>query len=372
MKVLYISHHREQSGWGEVALNNILALDSVGVDVVPRAVKLDNPRQDIPQRIFELEQKSAKDCDICLQHVLPHFLQGTSAFKRNIALYEFETTNMAHTSWPRYINMMNEAWVPCLEMHLNQNNNGIKIPSRVIPHAHDPAEYTQTYQPLDIPGIVDNYVFYFIGEYSKRKNITALIRAFYTEFSNNEPVSLVVKVNKTGIEREDLFKQVDEYITGIKQGLKLYKNPNLYKQTHIITEFLSRQQILQLHHTCDCFVMPSHGESWCAPVVDAMAMGNLAIATQTGGMIDYMNSDNGFLVPCNKGDVFAHDHVFDDFGSAKETWANISIIDLRHDLRQAYELNENTRTLIQANAKKVIDTCSLQVVGELMKKALNE
>lgn len=34
MKVLYLGHYRERSGWANAAINNILALDSVGVDVV--------------------------------------------------------------------------------------------------------------------------------------------------------------------------------------------------------------------------------------------------------------------------------------------------------------------------------------------------
>ena len=38
MKVLYIGHYRDGTGWGNAALNNILSLDAVGIDVVPRAI----------------------------------------------------------------------------------------------------------------------------------------------------------------------------------------------------------------------------------------------------------------------------------------------------------------------------------------------
>ena len=34
MKVLYIGHYKEFGGWAEAAKSYILALDSVGVDVV--------------------------------------------------------------------------------------------------------------------------------------------------------------------------------------------------------------------------------------------------------------------------------------------------------------------------------------------------
>ena len=37
-KVLYIGHYKDGTGWGNAALNNILAMDAVGIDVVPRAI----------------------------------------------------------------------------------------------------------------------------------------------------------------------------------------------------------------------------------------------------------------------------------------------------------------------------------------------
>ena len=55
MKVLYIGCYREGTGWGQAAIDYILAMDSVGIDVVPRAVKLNNNQPELPQRILELE-----------------------------------------------------------------------------------------------------------------------------------------------------------------------------------------------------------------------------------------------------------------------------------------------------------------------------
>jgi len=33
MKVLYIGHYRDGTGWGNAAVNNILAMDAAGIDV---------------------------------------------------------------------------------------------------------------------------------------------------------------------------------------------------------------------------------------------------------------------------------------------------------------------------------------------------
>ena len=59
MKVLYLGHYREFSGWAKAAIDQILALDSVGVDVVCRSIDLtNNLNKDLPDRIIELEEKS--------------------------------------------------------------------------------------------------------------------------------------------------------------------------------------------------------------------------------------------------------------------------------------------------------------------------
>jgi len=84
MKVLYIGHYKEKSGWGQAARDYILAMDSVGIDVVPRAFKLGNPSAQLPSRLLELEKKSAIGSTICVQHVLPHYMEYNNGFKKNI------------------------------------------------------------------------------------------------------------------------------------------------------------------------------------------------------------------------------------------------------------------------------------------------
>ena len=57
MKILYVSHHKEGTGWGQAAIDYIMAMDAAGLDVVPRAVKINRRSPNIPKRILQLEQK---------------------------------------------------------------------------------------------------------------------------------------------------------------------------------------------------------------------------------------------------------------------------------------------------------------------------
>ena len=99
MKVLYIGYYKENSDWGKITTNNILALDAAGVDVVCRPVKLSQPRQ-ISGRLKELEEKSVEGCDVCIQHVFPEHMVGAGVFKKNIGVIGGFFVELSHSSHP--------------------------------------------------------------------------------------------------------------------------------------------------------------------------------------------------------------------------------------------------------------------------------
>ena len=55
MKVLYIAHYKEGTGWSQAAIDYILAMDSVGIDVACRNVSLTGANAEVPKRLLELE-----------------------------------------------------------------------------------------------------------------------------------------------------------------------------------------------------------------------------------------------------------------------------------------------------------------------------
>ena len=125
MKVLYIGCYRDGTGWGQAATDYILAMDSVGIDVVPRPLKLNGNQFPLPKRILELEEKDSSGCDICIQHTLPHLMEYSTKFEKNIALYSTETSNFIDSGWSRKINMMDEAWVVNNQMVHASKDSGV-------------------------------------------------------------------------------------------------------------------------------------------------------------------------------------------------------------------------------------------------------
>tara|TARA_Y100001938_G_C8093200_1_gene436393 strand:+ start:2725 stop:3894 length:1170 start_codon:yes stop_codon:yes gene_type:complete len=369
MKILYVGCYKDGTGWGNAAQGYILALDKSGVEIVPRFIKLNDREVDIPERIKELERNDSKNCDVVIQHVLPHHSYFRGEFDKNISLYVTETSNCNSSLWPEKINLMDEAWVPNTYMASEQaKNSNIFTPHHVVPHAFDMTKYQKEYEPLEIPQIQDTFVFYYIGENTKRKNISAILKAFHLEFRKHEPVSLVIKSHSPGLSEHESFQSLQNLCEAVKRGLKLYKNSSDYKKEIFICDYLTDDQIMRIHQTCNCHVSTSFGEAWSIPTFEAMAMGNTPICTDTGGPRDYLPG-GGYLIDSSQEPCFGVMDTFDYIYTGSESWDTPSIRHLRECMRDAFENKESREKMADEGIKKAYDY-SYANVGNTMKKIL--
>jgi glycosyltransferase involved in cell wall biosynthesis len=367
MKILFIGVYRDGTGWAQSAIDYILAMDAAGIPVVPRPLRLNNHKAQLPARLLELEKRSSSGCDIVIQHTLPHHMDYSGHFGSNIGLFFSETTNFKRTTWPQRINLLDKAWVPNNFGVNAARNSGVTIPVQVVPCATDITRFQAKYEKMDFAQqLSGEFFFYTIGEITRRKNLAALLRAFHSEFSPMEPVQLVIKASQPGLEAGECSKQLQKYCNEIKTGLKLGE----LKQEIIITNRLSAHGIMRLHASCDCFVSASYGEAWCIPAFDAMACGKTPIVTNWGGFTEYMSDNAGWLVDCREEPVFGMDkESFNDLYTAEENWGSISITDLRRCMREAYENRGLRETKAEFGINRAYDF-GYDVVGQHIKKVL--
>lgn len=371
MKVLYIGNYKDGTGWGNAAANYILALDSVGVDVVPRTITFNGGRAEVSPRLLELEQKSIVDCDVCIQHVLPHYMMPDGRFKKSIGLYATETDNFTDMGWSTFLNNMDELWCPNHNMMGAARNSGVTTPMQYIPHTFDISKYTQSYNKLPLRGIDGNFVFYWIGEFVQRKNLLAALIAFHTEFNSNEPVSLVIKTSMPGVIAPVCHQQVLQLCKYVKERLKLYHHIEDYMNEIIIADRFSEDQIMSLHTTGDCLISTSYGEAWNIPAFDAMAMNKPVITNTVDGVSEFITHEQtGILVKNRPETVFGVTDSFTDLYTANEKWYNIDITDLRQYMRKVYADAEYRRRISQGGLDRAMEF-NYQKVGNKMKECLN-
>lgn len=356
IKVLYIGVYRDGGGWSQAARDYILALDTAGIDVVPRPLKLNQTDDVPPARILELERQSSQGCDIVIQHVLPHQMQYHGGIT-NIGLFASETSRL-HSDWVDHLNLMDHVIAINHQQEKSCYESGVKKDISVVGHATDITRFEKRYHFLENIGERSDFLFYCIGECVHRKNFVALLKAYHLEFSIDEPVRLVFKTNNA--------KAIYEHNRRTKEGLKIIGAADPI----VIDQRMSDEDIMRLHATCDCFVMPSYAETWCIPAMDAMGMGKTPIVPRSSGFLDYMNDDSGKLVPVTEQPCFGALDTFPNLYTGRENWWAIDVNELRKAMREAYERKDSDREEMAANGLSRAKQYSYGAIGTRFRETL--
>jgi len=368
MKVLYIGHFREAGGWSNVAIDFALALDSVGVDVVCKDIKLTDKSSEVPNRIKELEQKTLSNIDYCIQNVLPHHLIATDKFKKNIAYFFSESTPIT-SSWISNLNLMDEVWVPNSTNCDALQESKIETDVKIVPVPCDISKFDKNYDALNMPEVNDQFKFYTICDLNSRKNIESIIKCFHSEFCNGEQVALVLKINRYGLSSQQVGEEFQRISSAIKERLRIGQVQDFAKEV-IIPTYLSNDQMNQLHKTCDCYISLSHGEAWSIPAFDAMAYGNTPICGNEGGpraFIDSGDKDTGYLIDGVYDVCFHMDPAFDFLFTGREEWFHASESQAKKAMRYYYE---NRGKITNEQGLKQANNFSYEKIGNQMKEKL--
>lgn len=345
--VLFIGPYRQSCSWGRASKAYIRAIVKSGANVTLRPIymgtSIDN---NIDPFFLTLEQHKYDRYDAIIQNVLPHLLDYNSRFGKNIALFYTETAGWENT-WPRKLNLMDGIWVPSMADRINiLESSGIEVPVHQIPIPLDCSKFLHTYETIDNLK-TDIFKFYFIGELVERKNLDVLIRAFHSEFDRGEPVDLILKVNRQGMNPNQLTELMSNIINSIKKDLRLYGDIKNYKEEIVIPEYISEEILLRLHNSCDCFVMPSSGESWCMPVADALGFGKPVLVVENTGPIDMLPEDPStkyaLTISSHKEIVTVEHTPLEDLYTGCETWYKPSQLDLQKKMRAMYTLWKTPR-----------------------------
>lgn len=369
MKVLYIGHYKEGTGWSNAAVDLIKAIDSVGVDIVCRNVKLTNTQVPFDKKISELESKSLNNIDVCIQHVLPHHLVGTQKFKKNIAHFVSESNKIIYTPWHTYLGLVDEVWVPNNWLKNSLIENGIEN-VKTVPYAFDMSTYTKKHNSLNFTSNNYKFKFYYICDLNDRKNIESLLRAFHSEFSPHEQVALVLKVKKYGMNTQQLREHCINICNEVKRSLRIYPNIESYHSELVIPDDFNTEMMYALHNSCDCYVSPSHGEGWSIPAFEAMCFGKTPICGKEGGPMEFIGGQNtGFLMEGSYNVCQHNDPAFSELFTGNEEWFCPDEKEMKKAMRFYFE---NRASIDRTAGLKQAEKFSYTNVGNMIKELLND
>jgi GT2 family glycosyltransferase len=250
------------------------------------------------------------------------FAQG-DVLESNFGAYKIgftmlETDGIPH-EWVRQANLMDEVWVPSQFNVATFRASGVTRPLHVIPLGVDTNYFNPRLSRHSIPGL---YSFLSVFEWGERKAPEVLLRAFNQEFTTDEPVILIVKSS-------NVDPGVDPAIEISGLGL----DPKGGRIHFSLNQMIPAYQLGVLYRSADCFVLPTRGEGWGMPVLEAMACGLPVIATGWSALCDFMTPENSYLLGVDRlVAAKAKCPYYEGF-----RWAEPSLKDLRRLMRHVYQ-----------------------------------
>jgi glycosyltransferase involved in cell wall biosynthesis len=330
MKIQYIGNFSDGTGWAKASTYNVLSLVAAGYDVYCKEIRYNDRNITIEDEINSLLSKTSDDFDVIIHHVLPKDYKYIGGAK-NIGFVELETLNLSDQIWLKNLSMMDEILVPNEASKKCLINSGCTKPIKIFNHSFNYNKVVNSNSPAFVAELNNKFNFIFVGEFSKRKNPEALVRAFQNEFHYIEPVNLVIKTNTS-------LDVIGKFTQNVKRNMK---NSERYKTELIISDYLPEDTLWAVMKQCHAFVMPSCGEAWCYPAMEAMALGLPIIYTEGIGIEDYANTNANYAVKSTVTPCYGAVDTFDTLYTAKDLWHEIDIIDLQMTMRNVYEMHKN-------------------------------
>ena len=326
-------------------------------------------KQGLQSLMFSRQQKQ-KTIDIC--HSTPNVWSpeaefgwdsvpcpsSTALYKIGRTMYE---TDRVPVAWIPRLRRMDEIWVPTrwaqdiFQKEIGQESDVrvVVIPEAVDTQFFDPArEHTN----LSVLKRQNNmYTFLSVLKFETRKNWKDLIEAFFDEFDSNEKVRLVLKTSEFHNDRS-VKEEIEEFLH--------MKNHKYSKERLVlIHQMLKTEELPSLYAAANAFVLPSHGEGWGRPHVEAMSMSLPVIATNWSGPTEFMNEKNSLPLKVQrmiKSSTNGH------------LWAKPSMKELRRLMRWCVE-NPILASKIGERARKdMVDLYNPERVAGIVVRRLSE
>jgi GT2 family glycosyltransferase len=178
--------------------------------------------------------------------------------------------------WVRQANAMDEVWVPSAFNREAFLRSGLKRPIHVVPLGVD----TDHFHPAieSHPNPQGDFVFLASFEWVERKRPEMILKVFNQTFRRTEPVLLVCKIININAA---VNVEAQIAVLGLKErGGRI---------AFLHNKDLPYHELGSLYRSADCYVSAARGEGWNMPLMESMACGLPAIATDWGAHREYVH-----------------------------------------------------------------------------------
>ena len=250
-------------------------------------------------------------------------------------------TDRLGKDWVNKINRMDYVLVPNSFQRNMFIESGVKKPVFVIPHGTETEKFPYYERPQR-----KDFTFLIAGYLNDRKGVFDVIRAFVSEFEENEPVKLILKSSNPSFGYYSNF--TDSRITTINR-------------------LIDPQGLNELYQIADCFVFPSKAEGIGQPPREAMATGLPVIVGNYSGLEEIALPEISYPLQVDHLEEGINPQNIEQPGN----WAIYDIQELMYQMRYVYEHQQEARQKGKVAAKWIRDNFSWESAADEMIAFLN-
>lgn len=273
----------------------------------------------------------------------------------SVARSMFETDRLPN-EWVENLNEFTEVWVPSEFNKQTFVASGVdESKVYIVPGTLDEQKYSKDrVTPYPLPD-ARSFVLLSVFDWSVRKGWDILIRAYVETFKHTDDVTLLLKLTRINEPNADIEKEIENLTLSFGSS----RPPHIM----IMDKEMPEEELIRLYAAVDAFVLPSRGEGWGRPYMEAMAMELPTIGTNWSGNLAFMNKDNSYLI-----DVETLEPVDSSMPPHfhGHRWARPSVEHLKQILKEVVENPEQAREKGKRARRDLFPRFSERTVGELI------
>jgi glycosyltransferase involved in cell wall biosynthesis len=354
----------DRSGYAQWSRAYIKCLINAGVDLTISTPSFDRRFDEQDPAIAPLLPYLNKDLpyDIVIAWLLPDiaaklFEQEEDRVKK--VVFTLWETSRIPDRWVQSINdNADECWLPGPWNTRIFGESGVETSIKYFNHPIDFKDYEIDSTNIQ-SNITDNtYVFYFISQWSERKNFNDLLETYWSTFSEKDDVALVLKTHIHSSSRED-----NETLSRHIRHLKSQSSYGTTAPVQLVTDFFTTEQLLALHHRGDCYVSCSRGEGLGLGILEAGIFGNSVIACDFGEHSSYVVSpSSGLLVNCSLRPVTRMGAA--PLYTSDQRWAQPDLDQFSQYMRDCYENQSKAKERGLTLQEQLRQGCNPEEIGK--------
>jgi len=352
------THTGSPTGYAETATALFRGLIEEGVEVhyicIADDVIYETPSYDLLVNKLREVEPEGEPVQV-VYSIAPVFHANSGEYKVGFSMIEVDRIC---PRWVRACNRMDEIWVPTHQNKVAFVASGVQSLIRVVPLCIN----TEQFSPRFLPAVYHGeHKFRFICSawWQKRKRWDLLMIAFAEEFGNEKEVGLICKTMS------------EEDISSLGTQIHGWVGTRLDDQIALVEGAYPWWEYAMMLRSAHAFVLPTAGEGWGCPPVQALACGLPVIVTDAQGTGEVLRDARGAPLPgvrFIKAEL-APTEVEHEYYAGSNWWVPDKD-DLRAAMREVYEDWQTWKAAAMIGADIVRETLGHRAAGRAFKGEL--